>query len=54
MANHSIVFAWETPQTEEPGGLQSTKDHKELDTTEQLSTCLVTHSSLVQQIWDGN
>ena len=23
MATHSTVVAWETPQTEEPGGLQS-------------------------------
>ena len=54
MACHSTVFAWEMPQTEEPGGLQSTKDHRELDTTEELSTHLLTHSSLIQQIWNGN
>ena len=23
MAKHSSILAWETPQTEEPGGLQS-------------------------------
>ena len=24
MANHSSIFTWKTPWTEEPGGLQST------------------------------
>ena len=33
--NHSIILAWRTPWTEEPGGLQSTGS-KELDMTEQL------------------
>ena len=32
MATHSSVLAWESPWTEEPGGLQ------ESDTTERLST----------------
>ena len=27
MATHSSVLAWETPWTEEPGGLQSTGSH---------------------------
>ena len=33
MATHSTILAWESPWTEEPGGLLS-MDHKELDTTE--------------------
>ena len=37
MATHCCNLAWEIPWTEEPGRLQST-GHKELDTTEQLST----------------
>ena len=28
MATHSSIFAWEIPQTEEPGGLQSTGSQK--------------------------
>ena len=36
MATHSSILAWETPWTEEPGGLQS-MDGKELETTERLS-----------------
>ena len=35
MATHSSVLAWETPWTEEPGGLQSTGS-QESDTTVQL------------------
>ena len=37
MATHCSNLAWEIPWTEEPGRLRST-GHKELDTTEQLST----------------
>ena len=37
VASHSCVLAWRISWTEEPGGLQSF-GHKELDTTEQLST----------------
>ena len=33
MATHSGILAWEIPQMEEPGGLQSV-GHEELDTTE--------------------
>ena len=36
LATHSGILAWRISWTEEPGGLQS-MDHKELDTTEQLS-----------------
>ena len=36
-ATHASVLAWETPRTEEPGGLRST-GWKELDTTQRLST----------------
>ena len=38
MATHSSILAWRVPSTEEPGGLYSPWDHKELDMTEQLST----------------
>ena len=34
MATHSSFLAWEIPRTEEPGGLHSLGDHKELDMTE--------------------
>ena len=34
MATHSSILAWEIPWTEEPGGLHSPGDHKELDMTE--------------------
>ena len=37
MATHSSILASEIPQTEEPGGLQSTGS-RESDTTEPLST----------------
>ena len=36
MATHSSIFAWRISWTEKPGGLQP-RDHKELDTSEQLS-----------------
>ena len=36
METHSSILAWEIPRTEEPGGLHSPGDHKELDTTEWL------------------
>ena len=28
MATHSSILAWEIPQTEEPGGLQSTRSQR--------------------------
>ena len=28
MATHSSILAWEIPQTEEPGGLQSTESQR--------------------------
>ena len=37
MATHSSILAWETPWTEEPGGLQS-RGLKEADTAEQTHT----------------
>ena len=40
MATHSSILAWRIPWTEELGGLQSTKECKESDTTEQLSLSL--------------
>ena len=42
IAAHSSSLAWQISGTEEPGGLQSTRSQKELDTPEQLST----HTSL--------
>ena len=36
MATHSSILAWETPRTEEPGGLQS-RGLQESDTTEHLN-----------------
>ena len=42
MATHSSTLAWKIPWMEEPGRLQSTRGHKELDTTER------------QQFWDFN
>ena len=44
MATHSSVFAWRTPWTEEPGGLQS-MGYKELDMTK--ATEHVLHSDFV-------
>ena len=38
MATHSSILAWRIPRTENPGGLCGPQGHKELDTTEQLST----------------
>ena len=37
MATHSSILAWRIPGTEEPGGFRPW-GHKELDTTERLST----------------
>ena len=34
MATHSSILAQRIPWTDEPGGLQSVGDHKQLDTTE--------------------
>ena len=36
MATHSSILAWESPWTEEPGGLQSMWS-QESDTTERLN-----------------
>ena len=33
MATNSSILSWETPWTEEPGGLQSRRVTKELDVT---------------------
>ena len=37
MATHSSILAWESPWTEETGGLTAHGVTKELDTTEQLN-----------------
>ena len=42
MATHSSILAWKIPWMEEPGSY-SPWDHKELDTTEQLSFFLFLH-----------
>ena len=44
MATHSSVLAWEIPQTEEPGGLQS-MGWQSLDMTEHMYTYCV-HEAL--------
>ena len=41
MATHSRIFAWRTPGTEEPGGLQS-MGMQSLTRRKQLSTCVST------------
>ena len=38
VTTYSSILAWKIPWTEEPDGLQSICDHKEWDTTKQLST----------------
>ena len=47
MATHSSILAWRIPWTEEPGGLCSSWDWKESDTTEWLRTqspiCYTSH-----------
>ena len=35
VATHSSILAWRIPCTEEPGGLQSSRGHKELDANEE-------------------
>ena len=37
LATHSSILAWKIPWTENPGGLHSPYNHKELDTTEETS-----------------
>ena len=38
MATHSSILAWETPWTEESGGLQSMGSRKSWTTTERLNS----------------
>ena len=40
-ATHSNILSWRTPQTEEPGGPQST-GHQESGTTEHVQAAMVT------------
>ena len=42
MAAHSSILAWETPWTEEPGGLQFVGVTEELDTTQHLNNSYFT------------
>ena len=44
MATHASILAWETPWTEESGGLQSI-DHKESDLTQRLNKARRDYSS---------
>ena len=44
MATHSSILAWETPRTEESGGLQST-GHKESDLTQRLNKAATDYTS---------
>ena len=37
MATHSSILAWESPRTEEPGGLQFMGLQSQTDTSQQLS-----------------
>ena len=51
VATHSSVFAWRTPWTEEPGGLQS-MGCKEWDTTKSAEhTCMLGAKIQVWQSW---
>ena len=43
MATHSSVLAWRTPQTEEPGGLQSTGSQR-VGHDERLTLCFLLRS----------
>ena len=36
MATHSSILAWRIPWTDEPGGLYSSRGHKESDMTERI------------------
>ena len=49
MATHSSIRAWETPWTEEPGGLRVQGGRKDSDTTEHARTASIhiTHALLV-------
>ena len=47
MASHSSILAWEIPGTEEPG--YSPRGHKELDTTERLSTPAIIRCSWISE-----
>ena len=42
MATHVSILTWRLPWTEEPNGYSSVA-HKELDTTEQVSTRVASH-----------
>ena len=50
MATHSRILAWKIPQREEPGGL-STWDHKESDTTKQITHTLTYASNKTGSIF---
>ena len=49
MATYSSILAWRIPWTEEPGG-NSSRGHKESDTTEQLTPSLFIFQSVKQYL----
>ena len=51
MATRSSILGWETPWTEEPGGLQSMGVEKESDTTEHAHTKNLTS---FKAVWKQN
>ena len=60
MATHSNILAWRTPQTEEPGRLQS-MGSQELDTIQQLERerekeilCIFIFSTVEKRNYDFN
>ena len=50
MAIHSSILAWEIPQTEEPGGLQSVGLQIELLQSAFLNLCFLTVASILQTV----
>ena len=48
MATHSRILTWRSPWTEEPGGLYSPWDRKELDTAERLT---LSYMKMVSNWW---
>ena len=57
MATHSSILAWETPWTEEPGGLQSTGRQSHLVTDAatrwEYIACFYTSVTCVTVNWKG-
>ena len=51
MATHSSILAWRIPWTEDPGGLQSIRGCKKLDTTEATEVCTWVYIYVYVYIW---